>query len=85
MAITAIAPDTDPRPIPDPVTFEEAAVLFKETQLPEFAGSEKRVANKLYRWAREDGLTLERRGRAWTASYTDLLDAHERRHPAPRR
>jgi hypothetical protein len=85
MAITAIAPDTDPRPIPDPVTFEEAAVLFKETQLPEFAGSEKRVANKLYRWAREDGLTLERRGRAWTASYTDLLDAHERRHPAPSR
>jgi hypothetical protein len=85
MAITAIAPDAGPQPIPDPVTFEEAAVLFKETRLPEFAGSEKRVANKLYRWAREDGLTLERRGRAWTASYTDLLEAHARRHPAPRR
>jgi hypothetical protein len=85
MATTAIAPDAGPQPIPDPVTFEEAAVLFKETQQPEFEGSEKRVANKLYRWAREDGLTLERRGRAWTASYTDLLDAHERRHPAPRR
>jgi hypothetical protein len=85
MAITAIAPDTDPRPIPDPVTFEEAALLFKETQQPEFAGSAKRVKDKLYRWAREDGLTLERRGRAWTASYTDLLEAHARRHPAPRR
>jgi hypothetical protein len=85
MATTAIAPDAGPQPIPDPVTFEEAALLFKETQLPEFAGNANRVANKLYRWAREDGLTLERRGRAWTASYTDLLDAHERRHPAPRR
>jgi hypothetical protein len=85
MAITAIAPDAGPQPIPDPVTFEEAALLFKETQQPEFAGSEKRVANKLYRWAREDGLTLERRGRAWTASYTDLLDAHARRYPAPGR
>jgi hypothetical protein len=86
MAITAIAPDTDPQPIPDPVTFEEAAVLFKETQLPEFTGNAKRVANKLYRWARKDGLTMRPGpGRRAVVSYSDLLEAHARRHPAPRR
>jgi hypothetical protein len=86
MAITAIAPDAGPQPIPDPVTFEEAAAALQgDPASPSSPEDAKRVANKLYRWAREDGLTLERRGRAWTASYTDLLDAHERRHPAPRR
>lgn len=84
MALTAIAPDTD-QPIPDPVTFEEAAALFKETGLPEFAGSEKRVATKLYRWAREDHLTFGRRGRPSVVSYSDLLQAHARRHPSPGR
>jgi hypothetical protein len=81
MAITAIAPDTDPQPIPDPVTFDEAALLFKETGLPEFAGSVKRVSTKLYRWAREDHLVLGRRGRPCVVSYSDLLEAHARRHP----
>jgi hypothetical protein len=86
MAITAIAPDTDPQPMPDPVTFEEAALLFKETQQPEFAGSAKRVKGKLYRWAREDRLAMRPGpGRRAVVSYSDLLDAHARRHPAPRR
>jgi hypothetical protein len=86
MAITAIAPDAGPQPIPDPVTFEEAAVLFKETQLPEFAGNANRVANKLYQWARKDGLAMRPGpGRRAVVSYTGLLDAHERRYPAPRR
>jgi hypothetical protein len=83
MAITAIAPDAGPQPIPDPVTFEEAALSFKQTGRTEFAGRLKQVSDKLYRWAREDCLALERRGRAWTVSYSDLLDAHERRYPAP--
>ncbi|WP_330328262.1 hypothetical protein [Streptomyces pseudovenezuelae] len=85
MAITAIAPDPGPQPIPDPVTFDEAALLFKETELPEFAGSVKRVSTKLYRWAREDHLTLGRRGRPCVVSYSDLLEAHGRRYPAPGR
>jgi hypothetical protein len=85
MAITAIAPDAGPQPIPDPVTFEEAALDFKQTGLAEFDGRLKPLVNKLYRWAREDGLPLQRRGRAWTVSYTDLLDAHARRYPAPGR
>jgi len=85
MAITAAGPDT--APIQDPIAFKEAALLFMETGLPEFAGSVKAVAQKLERWAHKDGLTLERHGRdrAHYVSYSDLLEAHNRRHPAPPR
>ncbi|WP_399559533.1 hypothetical protein OIA45_48875 (plasmid) [Streptomyces chartreusis] len=85
MAITAAGPDT--APIQDPVSFEEAALLFMETGLPEFQSNLKTVTQKLTRWAHKDGLTIERRGRdrAHYVSYSDLLEAHNRRHPAPPR
>lgn len=88
MAIATLTPDTesDPEPIPDPVTFEEAALLFRETELPEFTiPAVRNVVNKLQRWAKEDGLQLERRGRKDVVSYSDLLVAHATRHPAPGR
>jgi hypothetical protein len=88
MAIATLTPDTesDPEPIPDPVTFEEAALLFRETGHPEVTQpSVKNLANKFYRWAREDGLPMERRGRKHVVSYSDLLVAHATRHPAPGR
>lgn len=85
MAITAASPDTEP--IPDPVSFEEAALLFMETGRPEFQGSVKAVTQKLTRWAHKDGLTVERHGRdrAHYASYSGLLEAHGRRYPPPPR
>jgi hypothetical protein len=61
-------------------------LLFEETDLPEFRGlSVSVLARKLRRWAKEDGLTTERRGRAHLVSYSDLLEAHARRYPAPGR
>lgn len=86
MAIAVPAPDTEPAPAPieDPITFEEAAILFKQTGGSEFAVSLKRVYNKLYMWARRDGIVTRKR---WDGkvevSYTDLLEAHNRRYPAP--
>lgn len=87
MAIATLSPDTEPAqaPIPDPVTFKEAALLFRETGYPEFVQpSVKNLTNKLYRWAKEDGLRLERRGRKDVVSYSDLLVAHASRYPATR-
>ena len=84
MAIASLSPtDTGADPIEDPVTLEEAALLFQETGLPEFSGRLDPLVRKLLRWARQDHLPLERRGRAFVASYSDLLEAHRRRHPAP--
>ncbi|WP_399559402.1 hypothetical protein [Streptomyces chartreusis] len=85
MAITAAGPDT--APIQDPVTFEEAAMLFMETGLDEFQSNLKTVTRKLTRWAHKDGLTIERHGhgRPHEVSYSDLLEAHNRRYPAPPR
>lgn len=76
MATATLAPDTSTARILDPVSFDEASLLFAETGLPVSARS-------LLRWAKEDNLPLSRRGRAWVASYSDLLVAHGRRHPEP--
>jgi len=59
----------------DLVSFEEAADLFAETELPA-------SARTLQRWARQDGIVLRRQGRALQVSFSDLLVAHARRHPA---
>ncbi len=86
MAIASLSPSVEPvaAPIPDPVTFEEAALIFRETGYPEFIQpSVKNVANKLYRWAREDRVWVERRGRKDVVSYSDLLVAYARRYPSP--
>ena len=83
MAIATLNPITEP--IADPVTFEEAALLFQETRLPEFSIRLKPLVTKLQRWAKDDALVTERRGRALVVSFSDLLDAHARRHPAPGR
>lgn len=87
MASATLAPDPAPMPapIPDPVTFKEAALLLKESRLPEFDGRLDALVQKLQRWAQEDGLQVERRGRAHVVSYSDLLEAHARRYPAPGR
>ena len=87
MAVATLSPDTDPapKPIQDPVTFEEAAGLFLLTGRPEFTQpSLKNLINKLQRWAKEDGLRMERRGRKDVVSWSDLLVAHASRCPAPR-
>ncbi|MFK0288284.1 hypothetical protein ACIQVL_48605 [Streptomyces sp. NPDC090499] len=84
MATAVLTPDTGARGIPDPVTFDEAALLFMETQLPEFTGMPlKAVVRKLQRWADQDRLPTQRRGRPCVVSYSDLLEAHARRHPEP--
>lgn len=84
MAASNLAPQTAPAPIEDPITFTEAALLFKETGKPEFASPVDRLKRKLQRWARADGLRVEGRpGCDASASYTELLEAHERRYPAP--
>lgn len=80
MAISTLAPDVH-APIEDPVSFEEAALLFKETRLPEFDGSVRSLVTKLQRWAKEDQLQTERRGRPAFVSYSDLLESHARRYP----
>lgn len=86
MATAVLAPDTYPARIQDPVTFEEAGLLFMETGLPEFQGRIlKAVARKLQRWARQDGIRVESRGKALVVSYSDLLVAHANRYPAPGR
>lgn len=78
MAAAILTPDVDdaPAPIPDPVTFKEAAALFEE------AGVDLHWKT-LERWAKVDRLALERRGRAFVVSFSDLLEAHARRYPAP--
>ncbi|MGW2740554.1 hypothetical protein ACWC4D_40975 [Streptomyces sp. NPDC001288] len=79
MATATVPPAADaPAIIQDPVTLDEASLLFSETGLPV-------SARTLLRWAKEDGITLKRRGRPFVASYSDLLEAHGRRHPAPSR
>ncbi|MFG2970868.1 hypothetical protein ACGFZS_47130 [Streptomyces sp. NPDC048288] len=78
MATATLTADTSTARIQDPVSFDEASLLFAETGLPVSARS-------LLRWAKEDGIPLSRRGRAWVASYSDLLVAHAARHPAPGR
>lgn len=83
MAASTLA-DVD-APIEDPVSFGEAALLFRETGLPEFQGRVSSLIAKLQRWAQEDRLRTERRGRPCYVSYSDLLEAHARRHPAPHR
>lgn len=81
MAATILVPDS---PLQDPVSFTEAALLFKETGLPEFAGPVKALVRKLKRWAKADGLPVEARpGVDHYASYSDLLEAHARRYPGP--
>lgn len=84
MAAPILAPDDAPAPIEDPVTFTEVALLFKETGLPEFASPLDRLKRKLQRWAKDDGLRTEGRpGCDAYVSYSDLLEAHARRYPAP--
>ncbi|MFF9287581.1 hypothetical protein, partial [Streptomyces griseosporeus] len=84
-AIATLSPAAE-SPLEDAVTFEEAALLFAETELPEFTGLRlKALVRKLQRWATDDGLPTGRRGRALVVSYSDLLQAHARRYPAPGR
>jgi hypothetical protein len=86
MAIATLAPaDTCPEPLEDPVSYEEAALLFMETRLPEFQARQTVVVRKLRRWATQDGLRVETRGKVHYVSYSDLLEAHARRYPAPAR
>ncbi|CQR59215.1 hypothetical protein [Streptomyces leeuwenhoekii] len=86
MAITTLAPaDYSPAPIADPVTYKEAALLFMETGYPEFQSNLKTVVRKLTRWGTQDGLRTERRGGVDHVSFSDLLEAHARRHPSPGR
>lgn len=74
-----------PAPIKDPVTFEEAALLLKKTCRPEFAFTVKVVTRKLRRWAKDDGLAVQAAPGGPVVSYSDLLQAHARRYPAPGR
>jgi hypothetical protein len=83
MAITTFAPADEQAPIEDPVSYEEAALLFMETGLPEFQSNLKTVTNKLARWGKKDRLPVQWRGKAQYVSFSDLLEAHARRHPAP--
>ena len=81
MAATTLAPEPAPA-LEDPVTFTEAALMFKETRQPEFSGPVSALKRKLQRWARADGLHVEARpGCDGRISYTDLLEAHARRYP----
>ena len=82
MATAVLAPGADR--IQDPVTFEEAGLLFMETEQPEFQGRPLiAVKRKLQRWARQDHLAVQYRGQTMLVSYSDLLVAHAKRHPAP--
>ena len=81
MAIAPLMP-SDHDPIEDPVSFDEAALMFRETGAPEFQGSLKSVRHKLQRWAREDGLRTEgRRGCTSYVDFSDLLESHAERYP----
>ena len=85
MAIATLTP-TDHDHIEDAVSFDEAVLLFQETGLPEFQGSLATIRHKLQRWAREDGLRTEgRRGCPSYVSFSDLLESHAERYPAPGR
>lgn len=77
MAASTPTPSTDPEPIPDPVTFKEAAALLRPTG--------RLVSTQtLHRWAVQDGIRIEPgQGRAHVASYSDLLEVHARRFPPP--
>lgn len=84
----ATGADNAVAPIPDPFTLEEIALFFKETGLPEFQRvSVKSLVRRIERWAKTDGLAMRRRGGPgggpWEVSYTAMLEAHNRRHPAP--
>jgi len=89
MATATLSPDADNAPIPDPFTLKEIALFFQETGRPEFQHvSEKSLVRRLERWAKEDGLRMERRrggpgGGPWVVSYSDMAEAHARRYPAP--
>ncbi|MFJ7023205.1 hypothetical protein ACIQUW_33070 [Streptomyces sp. NPDC101117] len=87
MAIATLTPtDDDPASHADElVTFDEAALLFQQIGRPEFDGRLSVVKRKLQRWADQDGLATVRRGRALMVSFSDLLEAHARRHPGPTR
>ncbi|NUS82738.1 MAG: helix-turn-helix domain-containing protein [Streptomyces sp.] len=80
MASATLSPDAGPaaEPIQDPVTLNEACVLFAEAGV-------KVHKSTLERWAKADRLPMQRRGREWVVSYSDLLEAQLRRHPAPGR
>jgi hypothetical protein len=45
----------------------------------------KVLKRKLQRWAEDEHLITEYRGKAMVVSYSDLLVAHARRYPAPGR
>lgn len=79
MAIAILAPDITPAApttATDWVSYKEASLLFAETGLPA-------PVRTLQRWVAEDGLTAVRSGRTDYVSFSDLLEAHSRRHPAP--
>jgi hypothetical protein len=81
VAITTLTPDTCDAPaIEDPVSLKEARLLFLEAGI---SLSEDTIT----RWARQDGMPVERRGRRGVVhvSYSDLLEAYTRRYPAPGR
>lgn len=91
MAAASLTPDTGTagESIPDPFTLEEIAEFFKETGLPEFQQvSIRSLIVRLDRWAKQDKLPMRRprggRGPR-VVSYTAMLEAHARRHPAPGR
>lgn len=79
MSVATLTPaDAGPDPIQDAVTFKEAALLLEESGV-------HLHWKTLERWAKNDRLTTERRGRAVVVSYSDLLEAHKLRYPpAPR-
>ncbi|MFG2359448.1 hypothetical protein [Streptomyces sp. NPDC048521] len=79
MAITTLSPDTCGTPaIEDPVSLKEAVLMFREANI--------RISDDtILRWARQDGLRIERRGRKVVVDYSDLLEAYTRRYPVPGR
>lgn len=91
MAAATLSPHTDTGddPIPDPATLKEIALLFQETGRPEFQNvSMKALTTRLERWARADKLPMRRRRGGpglgvLVVSYSDMLEAHARRYPAP--
>ena len=89
MAAATLTPDTGAagEPIPDAVTLKELALLFMETRRPEFQNvSMKALTTRLERWARADGLPVQRRrvgpgSGILVVSYSDMVEAHARRYP----
>lgn len=84
MAMATLTPaDNDAaEPARDLVTFNEAALLFKQTGEPEFEGLRlTALKRKLQRWAKEDSVRTVRSGQSSMVSFSDLLQAHARRYP----